>query len=252
MITTLCYLEKDNKYLMLHRTKKENDINKGKWLGVGGKLLPNETPEECLIREVKEETGYNVLNYNFRGLVIFNFNDDDPLYMYLYTCSDFNGKILKDCPEGELKWIDKKEVKNLNLWEGDKIFLDLLDENKAFFYLTLNYKDDILLSHSLEFKENFSIFEVFVPENYVENIIQSLSKYSLLNEKNYGDVYATIDVIGHWTSFEGSNPFNGKIGEKSTAKEKLLKFRVKKEFKDLAYILIKEAHPYEVPVINIY
>ena len=108
MITTLCYLEKDNKYLMLHRTKKENDINKNKWLGVGGKLEKNETPQQCLFREVKEETGLTLIDYIHRGIVIFNFNDDEPLYMYLYTSKNFVGEV-QECSEGDLKSIDKSE-----------------------------------------------------------------------------------------------------------------------------------------------
>lgn len=251
MITTLCYLEKEGKYLMLHRTKKQNDINKGKWLGVGGKLEKGESPEKCLLREVKEETSLIINNYDFRGIVVFNFNDEKPLYMYLYTSNDFYGKI-KNCSEGDLKWIDKEEVFKLNLWEGDRIFLDLIRGKCPFFYLTLNYEDDNLLSYNLEFKEEFTNFEVFVPENYVKNIVESLKEYSLLNEGFYADVYATSDVIGHWTTLSGAKPFNGEIGKESVAKEKLMKFRVKKEFKDLAYYLIKKAHPYEVPVINMY
>lgn len=251
MITTLCYLEKDNKYLMLHRTKKQNDINQGKWIGVGGKLEPNETPEQCLYREVKEETGLTLLDFNHRGIVIFNFNDDEPLFMYLYTSKNFSGK-LQECSEGDLKWIDKSELFNLNLWEGDKIFLDLLRQDTKFFYLTLNYENDNLLSSDLKFKEDdFVNFEVFVPENFVKNIVSALSKYDLLREGNYNDVYALIDVEGHWTTLEGAKPFDGEVGKESVAREKLMKFRIKKEFADLAYYLIKEAHPYEVPVINI-
>lgn len=252
MITTLCYIEKDNKYLMLHRTKKEKDINAGKWLGVGGKLEKGESPEECLLREITEETGLIANSYDFRGIVIFNFNEDEALYMYLYTCNEFSGEIKKECTEGDLKWIEKDEVLKLNLWEGDRIFLKLLGERTKFFYLTLNYENDKLLSHHLEFKEEFTSFEVFVPEKYVEKIVEALAKYSLINEGFYADVYATMDVIGHWTTLQGANPFDGEIGKKSVAKEKLMKFRVKKEFKELAYYIIKEAHPYEVPVINIY
>lgn len=251
MITTLCYIEKDEKYLMLHRTKKENDINAGKWLGVGGKLEKGETPEQCLFREVKEETGLTIKNHKFKGIVIFKFNNEEPLYMYLYVSDLFEGEI-QECSEGELKWINKRDIFNLNLWEGDKIFLELIKKDCPFFYLTLNYENDNLLSHHLEFKEEFISFEVFVPEAYVEKIVEALREYSLINEGAYADVYAAIDVIGHWTSLEGANPFDGEIGKQSIAKEKLMKFRIKKEFKDLAYYLIKKAHPYEVPVINMY
>ena len=152
MITTLCYLEKENKYLMLHRTKKENDINKNKWLGVGGKLEKGETPEQCLIREVKEETGLDLIDYVHRGIVIFNYNDDEPLEMYLYTSKNFFGEI-QECSEGDLKWIDKSEIYKLNLWEGDRIFLELLEKDTPFFYLILNYENDNLLSSELKFIE---------------------------------------------------------------------------------------------------
>ena len=148
MIATLCYLEKDNKYLMLYRNKKEIDINKGKWIGVGGKLEKGETPEQCLIREVWEETGYTLNSYEYRGIVIFNYNEDDPLFMYVYTSSSFSG-IEKECNEGDLKWIPNDEILDLKLWEGDKIFLKLLFENSPFFYLTLNYENDNVISSKL-------------------------------------------------------------------------------------------------------
>ena len=152
MITTLCYLEKENKYLMLHRTKKENDINKDKWLGVGGKLEKGETPEQCLIREVKEETGLDLIDYVHRSIVIFNYNDDESLDMYLYTSKNFSGEI-QECSEGDLKWIDKSEIYKLNLWEGDRIFLELLEKDAPFFHLILNYENDNLLSSELKFVE---------------------------------------------------------------------------------------------------
>lgn len=252
MITTLCYLEKDNKYLMMHRNKKEVDINKGKWVGVGGKLEKDETPEQCLKREVYEETGYKLKSYDFKGLVVFNYNEDEPLFMYLYTSSDFSGTRKEECEEGELRWIEKSEVLNLNLWEGDKIFLELLYKDSPFFYLTMNYRNDDLVSSELEFKQDYSCFEVFVPEGYVKDIIENLQRYSLLTEGFYSDVYSTIDTTGHWKTLEGGNPFNGEAGKESVADEKIIKFRVRREFEELAYYLAKKAHPYESPVINIF
>lgn len=252
MLTTVCYLQRDNKYLMLYRNKKKIDVNKGKWIGVGGKLEEGESPEECIKREIKEETGYTANNCKERGIVVFNYNDEPSEFMYLYTCNDFTGNII-DCDEGDLKWIPKDEVKELNLWEGDKIFIDLIQNKAPYFFLTLNYKNDELISHTLEFKkDDFMRFEVFVPEEYIDSIIKELSKYNLLTVGFYKDVYASMDVEGHWISLEGADPFDGEIGKESKVDEKLLKFIIKKEFADLAYYLIKRAHPYEVPVINIF
>ena len=251
MIATLCYLEKDNKYLMLYRNKKEIDINKGKWIGVGGKLENGETPEQCLVREVWEETGYRLNTYKYRGIVIFNYNEDEPLFIYVYTSSDFSG-VEKECDEGELKWISKDEVLNLELWEGDKIFLKLLFENSPFFYLTLDYENDNVINSKLEFKQKYSCFEVFVPENYVDKIVENLQKYSLLTEGFYADVYSTTDTVGHWKTLEGGSPFDGEVGKSSVANEKIMRFRVKRDFEELAYYLVKEAHPYETAVINVF
>ena len=147
-LTTLCYIEKDNKYLMLHRIKKENDINHDKWIGVGGKFELGESPEECLSREVKEETGLTLTSYRFRGIVTFCFSKGDGSfseteYMCLYTADEFQG-TLSPCDEGVLEWVDKKELFNLNLWEGDKIFFRLLEEDRPFFSLKLTYVDDVL------------------------------------------------------------------------------------------------------------
>lgn len=141
--TTLCYIQKDDSYLMLHRTKKKDDINEGKWIGIGGKFLPGESEEGCLIREAKEETGLTLLNYELKGIVTFLSDIYDDEEMYLYTCDKFVGQ-LTDCNEGELKWIKKEDIFNLNLWEGDKIFLKLLFDNQPYFTLCLKYKKDML------------------------------------------------------------------------------------------------------------
>ncbi|WP_034784715.1 NUDIX hydrolase [Eubacterium xylanophilum] len=142
-LTTLCYIEKDEKYLMLHRIKKEIDVNKGKWIGVGGHFLENETPEECLLREVKEETGLELKSYKFRGLITFISDEWQTEYMCLYTADDFTGELIP-CDEGELQWIPKRDIMKLNLWEGDKIFLKMLMEDADFFTLKLRYEGDKL------------------------------------------------------------------------------------------------------------
>lgn len=115
--TTLCYIEQDEKYLMLHRVSKEKDINKDKWIGVGGKFEYGESPEECLLREVKEETGLTLLNYRLRGILTFSCDEIDPEYIFLYTSDKFEGEITT-CDEGALEWVKKKDILSLNLWEG--------------------------------------------------------------------------------------------------------------------------------------
>ena len=152
-LTTLCYIEKDDKYLMLHRVKKENDCNKDKWIGVGGKFEDGESPEECLLREVYEETGLTLTNYRFRGIVTFVSDEWEGEYMHLFTASEYEGElsenVMRDCDEGELVWVQKHEIENLNLWEGDKIFLRLLQERDKFFSLKLRYEGEKLVESLL-------------------------------------------------------------------------------------------------------
>lgn len=148
--TTLCYIEQDGKYLMLHRVKKQHDINEGKWIGVGGHVENQETPEECLVREVKEETGLTLTSYRFRGLVTFISNECEPELMCVFTADGFIGEIA-ECNEGELEWIDKKEVNKLHTWEGDRVFLELLlSEEKQFFSIKLRYEGDKLVEKQVK------------------------------------------------------------------------------------------------------
>lgn len=148
-LTTLCYIEKDDCYLMLHRISKKNDINKDKWIGVGGHFEKDETPEECLLREVKEETGLTLTSYHFRGIVTFISDAmDHAEYMCLYTADGFEGDMIA-CDEGTLEWVPKKEIPNLNLWKGDLIFLQLLAEEAPFFSLKLVYEGDNLVEAKL-------------------------------------------------------------------------------------------------------
>ena len=149
--TTLCYIENDGKYLLIHRVKKANDMNKDKWLGVGGKFENAETPFDCARREILEETGLVVNNINYRGLVTFVSNEYGTEYMHLFHADSFEGVLIDDCPEGNLEWIDKNRVFDLPLWEGDKIFLDLISKDVPFFSLKLVYEGDRLISHTLEF-----------------------------------------------------------------------------------------------------
>ena len=147
-LTTLCYIEKDSCYLMLHRTVKKNDINHDKWIGVGGHFEKSESPEECLLREVKEETGLILNSFRFRGIVTFVSDDSEAEYMCLYTSSDFSGKLI-ECDEGKLEWVNKEKVFDLCLWEGDKIFLKLLQEDAPFFSLKLVYRKGKLVESVL-------------------------------------------------------------------------------------------------------
>lgn len=151
-LTTLCYIEKDGCYLMMHRISKKNDVNKDKWIGVGGHFLINESPEECLLREVKEETGLTLTNYRFRGVVTFICDKiDEAEYMHLFTADEFEGELI-ECDEGTLEWVPKPEIYNLNLWEGDFIFHRLLDEDAPFFSLKLAYEGNQLVEAVLDGK----------------------------------------------------------------------------------------------------
>ena len=142
--TTLCYLEQNGCYLMLHRIKKKNDVNHDKWIGVGGKFDPGETAEACALREVWEETGLTMQSPAYRGIVDFTCEPWPAERMHLYTCTDFTG-TLTDCNEGTLEWVPKPEVENLPIWQGDKIFLRLLAEGAPFFHLELTYHGDTLV-----------------------------------------------------------------------------------------------------------
>ena len=147
-LTTLCYIQNNSSYLMLHRVSKKNDINHDKWIGVGGHFEFQESPEDCLLREVKEETGLTLGSFSFRGIVTFVSDDDPAEYMCLYTSSDFSGQ-LTECNEGTLEWVPFDKIESLNLWEGDKFFLRLLQQNVPFFSLKLIYKNGQLVQSVL-------------------------------------------------------------------------------------------------------
>ena len=137
---------------MLHRIKKENDLNKDKWIGVGGKFIDKESPEECAVREVKEETGLTLDSYEYRGIVTFVSNQWETEYMHLFTSRNFHG-TLTECDEGVLEWVPKNKLEELHLWEGDKIFFRLLDEGYPFFSLKLVYENENLIHIVLDGKK---------------------------------------------------------------------------------------------------
>lgn len=144
--TTLCYISRGSEYLMLNRVKKKNDINRDKWIGIGGKFEHDESPDECLLREVKEETGLTLTSWRCRGIVTFVNTQCQTEYMHLFTADGFEGE-LRTCDEGELEWIDRAKLYDLTLWEGDKIFLRLLENDaQPFFLLKLSYDGDELVS----------------------------------------------------------------------------------------------------------
>lgn len=149
--TTLCYIEKDDCYLLLHRVKKENDLNRDKWIGIGGKFEENESPEDCLLREVREETGLTLTDWRYCGIVTFLSDRWEGEYMHLFHSTDFTGD-LRDCDEGTLEWVPKERFAELPQWEGDKIFLRLMEEGAPFFSLKLRYEGDRLVETSLNGK----------------------------------------------------------------------------------------------------
>lgn len=150
-LTTLCYIERNEKYLMMHRVKKEHDINKDKWVGVGGHFEADESPEECLLREVKEETGLSLLSWQLRGIITFICDRQQTEYMFLYTSDEYSGELC-ECSEGNLEWVEKSQIFELPIWEGDKIFFRLLEEGHPFFSLKLKYEGDCLVQACLNGK----------------------------------------------------------------------------------------------------
>lgn len=151
-LSTLCYIEQNGCYLMLHRNKRDNDENKDKWIGIGGKFEKDESPDECLLREVNEEVGLTLNSYKYRALITFVSDSWETEYMHLFTSDNFSGTVT-ECNEGVVCWVKKEEIKNLPLWEGDKIFLDLLNTRNDFFSLKLTYdKNEKLTSATLDGK----------------------------------------------------------------------------------------------------
>ena len=149
--STLCYLERGDEYLMLHRVKKKNDLNRDKWIGVGGKCEEGESPEDCVLRETREETGLTLTDFRYRGLVTFVSDQAPTEYMHLFTASAWTGTP-HPCGEGDLAWIKKADLLSLPLWEGDRIFLRLLEEDAPFFSLKLRYQGDKLAAAALNGK----------------------------------------------------------------------------------------------------
>ena len=150
--STLCYILRGDEVLMLHRVKKKNDVNKDKWIGIGGKFEAGESPDECLLRECREETGLRLTSWQCRGVVTFLQEGGEGEYMYLFTADGFEGN-LHDCPEGDLQWVSREFLYRLPMWEGDRIFLDLLWRNAPFFLLTLRYRGEVLTQAVLNGEE---------------------------------------------------------------------------------------------------
>ena len=150
--TTLCYIRRGDEVLLLHRIKKEHDENEGKWIGVGGKLEEGESPDECLLREVREETGLRLTSWRYRGIVTFVSDRWEGEYMHLFTAGGFEGELIT-CDEGELVWVPRAQIPELPQWEGDRIFLRLLEEDRPFFSLKLCYEGDRLTRAVLDGSE---------------------------------------------------------------------------------------------------
>ncbi len=156
LLCTECYIQKESKTLMLYRNKKEKDINKNKWIGLGGKFEPGESPEECLVREIKEEAGVTLTGYRLRGMITFVTMDEEsePIYIFIYTADSYEGTI-GSCDEGELQWIDTDKIEELELWEGDRLFWPWIKSEKGFFSAKFVYRGDKLIEHQVEFHPCF-------------------------------------------------------------------------------------------------
>lgn len=171
-MSTLCYIENKGRYLMLHRIKKEKDINRDKWIGVGGHFEAGESPEECILRETQEETGYTLTKYQFRGIITFCYGDSVTEYMHLFTATQFTGTPIP-CDEGVLEWVPLEDIPKLELWEGDRIFLRLLQSSGTFFSLKLEYEIDDRLKRVLLDGEELDFVKVLSEES--PNLIQGRS-----------------------------------------------------------------------------
>jgi len=169
--TTLCYIQKAGKYLMLHRTAKENDINRDKWIGIGGHFEQGESPEECICREVREETGYTLISYQYRAIITFVSGKGVTEYMFLFTATDFEGEPVP-CDEGELEWIDTDQVWEKNIWAGDKIFFRLLDDGEPFFSLKLVYNEKGSLAHAVLNGKNMELFDLLKEDGSISGEVQ--------------------------------------------------------------------------------
>ena len=210
-LTTLCYIEKDDSYLMLHRVKKQEDANRGKWIGVGGKQKQGESPEACMLREVKEETGLTLVEYELRGVISFVSDCWEDEYMYLYTASKFSGE-LTECNEGELEWINKERLMELNLWQGDRLFLELLLEDSKFFTMVLSYHGEELEEWSVKFPEIKNIILDmgnvlidFKPENALEEYFPEEERELIKTELFEGAewIHADLGLITNKERFCG-------------------------------------------------
>lgn len=208
-LSTLCYMEKEGQYLMLHRIKKKNDINKDKWIGIGGHFEKEESPEECLLREVYEETGLTLTSYRYRGLITFVYNGTTE-YMSLFTSDSFTGN-LTDCNEGVLEWVKIEDIWNLNIWEGDKIFFRLLDENQPFFSLKLVYDSNSNLKEAVLNGKQLELFDILLPNG---------SKTGLIKERGVAHRDGSLHGTAHiWVVRPTAEGCDVLLQKRSLAKE---------------------------------
>lgn len=209
-MSTLCYIEQKGRYLMLHRTVKKNDVNKDKWIGVGGHFEEDESPEECLLREVREETGYTLTSYRYRGLVTFVSGNGVTEYMSLFTADAFAGEPIP-CDEGQLEWVDIDDVWALNIWEGDKIFFRLLDEDYPFFSLKLVYDGKDKLKEAALDGKPMELFDILKEDG---------SKSGLVRERGVAHREGSLHGTAHiWIVREKADGYDVLLQKRSEEKD---------------------------------